>query len=90
MSLHHSLNSQVMAPSNGLQNVKKLIAADVLLTYPNHNKPFEIYTDASDYQMGAAIIQDSKVVAYWSKKFNAAQKNYSTMEKELLTHSKWL
>jgi hypothetical protein len=45
------------------------MSANVLLTYPNHNSPFEIYRDASDYQMGAVIIQNGKIVAYWSKKF---------------------
>jgi hypothetical protein len=25
--------------------------------YPDHNKPFEVCTDASDYQMGAAIVR---------------------------------
>ena len=36
--------------------MKAIIATDVLLAYPNHNLPFEICTEASDYEMGAAII----------------------------------
>jgi hypothetical protein len=69
---------------HAFEEMRSIIAADVLLTYPNHDMPFEIFTDLSDYQMGAAIMQNGKVVAYWSKKFNEAQLNYSTMEKELL------
>ena len=50
------------------QKTKALIAVDTMSARPDHNKKFEIYTDASDYQ-------------YYSKNLNSAQLNYTTMEK---------
>lgn len=65
--------------------VKQLIARQVLLHFPDFTKPFDVFTDASDYQLGGVIVQDNFPVAFYSRKLNSAQRNYTTMEKELLS-----
>jgi hypothetical protein len=66
------------------EEMKAVMSADTLMQYPNINIPFNFYTDSSDYQMGVVIMQNGKPVAYWAWKLNEAQRNYPTMEKELL------
>ena len=67
--------------------MKALMVKDVLLCYPDHNIPFHICTDASDYELGSVILQQNVPVALYSRKLSISQQNCTTIEKELLTFS---
>jgi hypothetical protein len=65
--------------------INLLMAANAFAAYPDHNKWFNIYTDASDFQLGACIIQEGRPVAYFLQKLTKSQQNYTTVEKEMLS-----
>ena len=70
---------------DAFDTIKQIITDDVMLSFPDFNKPFEIHTDASDYQLGAVIMQERKPIAFYSRKLNSAQRNYTTGEREMLS-----
>jgi hypothetical protein len=54
--------------------MRLLMAADALAAYPDHNKWFDVYTDAFDFQLGACIIQERRPVAYFLRKLKSQKK----------------
>jgi len=65
-----------------------VISAPVL-SYPDYSKPFILYTDASDYGIGAAIHQigdDGKEhpISYAARTLRGSEVNWTTTEKECL------
>jgi hypothetical protein len=70
--------------NKAFETMKNIVSKDTLLTYPNFEIPFEIYTDASKTQLGAVICQNDKPIAFYSRKLNSAQTRYTTTERELL------
>jgi hypothetical protein len=63
--------------------LKKTIAKEVVLAYPDFAKPFDIYTDASTKQLGAVITQDNRPIAFFSWKLSGAQSKYTVTKLEL-------
>ena len=69
--------------------LKKAMVTAPILAYPNFQKPFTLFTDASDYGVGNVLEQEDengkmRVIAYGGQKFTAAQTHYSMPEKECL------
>ena len=64
------------------KNLKKAVACDITLKFPDPTGTYQVYCDASMYGVGAILVQDGKPVAFYSKKFTKEQINYSTYEQE--------
>ena len=67
--------------------LKAIMCNPPVLKLPNFDKSFKLAIDASGIGIGAVLFQEDEnridhPICYYSKKLNACQKNYSTIEKE--------
>ena len=66
------------------QEVKKMIEADVKLAFYDPQKDLVLENDASEYGLGAVMMQDGRPVAFASRSLTPAERNYAQIEKEML------
>ena len=69
--------------------LKSKFSSAPVLAYPNHDLPFLVETDSSNFAIGAILSQkyqkDNKIhpISFFSRSLTAAEKNYPIYDKEL-------
>lgn len=70
------------------EKLKEVLCSSPILKLPSKHKVFTIRTDASEDGLGAILLQefDGELfpVAYYSRRLTRAERNYSTVEREML------
>ena len=51
---------------------KKMLCKNAMLAYPDFEISFDLYTDASDLQLGATLVQSGKPIGFYTRKINSA------------------
>ncbi len=72
-----------------VNEVKCLITSDIILTHYNPELPVKIACDASSYGLGCVLSREmpdgtERPISFASRTLNAAEKNYSQIDKEAL------
>ena len=67
--------------------LKAHLSSDAIMAYPDVNKPYKLYTDASDFAIGAILTQEDqngleRPIHFLSKALSTEQKKWATIEKE--------
>ena len=65
------------------QELKKRLTTAPVLTLPNGEEGFAVYSDASHKGLGCVLMQSGKVIAYASRQLKPHEKNYPTHDLEL-------
>ncbi|KAJ0170024.1 hypothetical protein K1T71_014630 [Dendrolimus kikuchii] len=74
--------------TQAFNELKRLLTSAPILVQPDFNQPFTLRTDASNYALGAVLLQgdgnQERPIEYASRLLNAAERNYGTVEREAL------
>ena len=74
------------------EELKEALISPPILGLPKPDRPYILETDASEYQLGATLLQQQDVeeptswttIGYWSRALSKEEKNYSATERECL------
>ena len=73
---------------NAFEMLKQALVSYPVLAYPQYDKHFRLYTDASAFSVGAVLaqVQDGveRVISYVGRSLNKCERKYGITEKELL------
>jgi Reverse transcriptase (RNA-dependent DNA polymerase)/RNase H-like domain found in reverse transcriptase/Integrase zinc binding domain/Aspartyl protease len=64
--------------------LKNALVQAPVLVLPDFDKPFTLVCDACDTAIGGILLQESRPVAYYSRKLNGPELRYSASDKEML------
>ncbi|CDJ62559.1 hypothetical protein ENH_00020650 [Eimeria necatrix] len=70
--------------TKAVQQLKQLLIDITTLKVPYTTKPFELYTNASGYAIGAVLEQEGKPIGFLSQVMNSTQQRYSIYGQEIL------
>lgn len=75
--------------ASAFESLKRLLTTAPILIQPDYSKPFILRTDASNFALGACLLQGEspsaeRPIEYASRLLTSAERNYSTTEREAL------
>ncbi len=83
----YSLSAWGEKEQEAFDGFKKLVRKQLSLAFPDLNRPWHLYTDASDKGFGGILLQGEsngqEIVSFFAGTFNETQGRWSTYEQEL-------
>ena len=70
--------------SKSIPQWKQMLSKEAELAFLDFDKPFHLYTNTSNVQLGETLVQEGQTLKFYTMKLNWAQLNYIVGEKELL------
>ncbi|GJY48141.1 putative nucleotidyltransferase, ribonuclease H [Tanacetum coccineum] len=66
------------------ESLKKTVMKEPVLRLPDVTMPFELHTDASNFDIGGVLMQDGHPILFESRKLNETERKYTVQEKEMM------